>query len=137
MRHALSFARLYGYDPKAPGISIPVTLSVGRESLSLLANLDTGCSVCIFRRDHAETLGLRLEDGLAQRIRTATGAFESFGHMVSLAVLGLRFEAVVYFARTPDVTRSVLGRVGFLDRVRLGLVDYDRKLYLSAYEDPV
>ena len=133
--HRLAFRRLYQYDNRASGIPIPVALSVGRESLSLLANLDTGSSVCIFRRDHGEALGLSLERGIPQRIRTATGTFETFGHMVSLAVLGMRFEALIYFARSPEITRAVLGRTGFLDRVRLGLIDYDRNLYVSAYDD--
>lgn len=79
MRHPLAFRRLYHYDPKASGILIPVALSAGRESLSLLANLDTGSSVCIFRRDHGEALGLPLDRGIPQRIRTATGAFENNG----------------------------------------------------------
>jgi len=55
--------------------------------------------------------------------------------MVSLGVLGLEFESLVYFAVDPHLTRAVLGRSGFLDRVRLGLIDYDRRLYLSTYED--
>lgn len=135
MAHRLAFRQLHQYDPAAPGIPVPVTLRAGREALSLLANVDTGSSVCIFRCDHAEALGLHLERGVRQRIRTATGAFETFGHPVSLSVLDMQFEALVYFAASPEITRSVLGRTGFLDRVRLGLIDYDRKLYLSAYDD--
>jgi hypothetical protein len=33
--------------------------------------------------------------------------------------------------------RDVLGQTGWLDRMRLGLVDHDRQLYLSHYDDPV
>ena len=135
MPHRLAFRRLHHYDPSAVGIPIPVTLSAGRESLSLLANLDTGSSVCIFRKDHGEALGLQLERGIRQRIRTATGSFEAFGHMVSLGVLGMQFEVVVFFAASPEITRAVLGRTGFLDHVRLALIDYDRNLYLSTYDD--
>jgi hypothetical protein len=28
---------------------------------------------------------------------------------------------------------NVLGRIGWLDRVRLGLIDYDRAVYVSGY----
>ena len=135
MAHRLAFRQLHHYDPVAPGIPVPVTLRAGRESLSLLAHVDTGSTVCIFRRDHAEALDLHLEHGVRQRIRTATGAFDTFGHLVSLSVLGMQFEALVYFAASSEITRSVLGRLGFLDRVRLALIDYDRNLYLSAYDD--
>ena len=34
-----------------------------------------------------------------------------------------------------DVTRAVLGRTGFLGRVRVALIDYDRNLYVSTYDD--
>ena len=46
------------------------------------------------------------------------------------------FECVVYFAESQSYTRDVLGRQGWLDRIRFGLVDYDGKLYLSDYNDP-
>ena len=128
MVYRLAFRRLHHYDPSAVGIPIPVTLSAGHESLSLLANLDTGSSVCLFRKDHGEVLGLQLERGIRQRIRTATGALETFGHTVWLAVFGMQFDVVVYFAASPDITRAVLGRTGFLDRVSLALIDYDRNL---------
>ncbi len=134
MAHQLAFHQLYHYEEKA-GIPVPVILSAGREALSLLANVDTGAGLCIFRREHGEALGLPIERGLRQRVRTVTGSFETFGHMVSLDVLGLEFESLVYFAVDPHLTRAVLGRSGFLDRVRLGLIDYDRRLYLSRYED--
>ncbi|MBI3423083.1 MAG: hypothetical protein HY011_09100 [Acidobacteria bacterium] len=44
--------------------------------------------------------------------------------------------ATVYFAASVDIPVNVLGRVGWLDRVRLGLVDYNCHLYLSASGDP-
>jgi len=112
---------------------VPVVLSTGRESLALAACVDTGASFCIFRREHGEALGLSIERGHRQRVRTPTGVFETFGHSVSLSVLDLDWECVVYFAAELHLARAVLGRSGFLDRVRLALIDYDRSLYLSAY----
>jgi len=52
-----------------------------------------------------------------------------------LAVLGVEVNALVYFYEEPAIARNVLGRSGWLDRVRLGLVDYDSLLYLSAYDE--
>jgi hypothetical protein len=43
----------------------------------------------------------------------------------------------VYFAADAAFSRNVLGRQGWIDRIRLGLVDYEGKLYLSDYSDPV
>ena len=33
------------------------------------------------------------------------------------------------------IVKNVLGRAGWLDRVRLGLVDHDSILYLAPYEE--
>lgn len=53
-----------------------------------------------------------------------------------MIVLGLEFQPTVYFAADENFTRNVLGRQGWLDRVRLGLIDYEGKLLLSDYNDP-
>jgi hypothetical protein len=53
-----------------------------------------------------------------------------------LGVLGIEVEATVYFAEDPAMPRDVPGRNGWLDRMRLGLVDHGRQLYLSHYDDP-
>jgi hypothetical protein len=42
---------------------------------------------------------------------------------------------MVYFAAHEGLPRNVLGRRGWLDHVRLGLVDHDAKLYMSGYEE--
>jgi len=52
-----------------------------------------------------------------------------------MAVLGEEVHALVYFYDNPKVTRNVLGRNGWLNRVRLGLVDHDSVLFLSAYDE--
>jgi hypothetical protein len=51
-------------------------------------------------------------------------------------VLGIETTTTVYFAADEAFTRNVLGRQGWLNVIRLGLVDYEGKLYLSHYDDP-
>ena len=41
---------------------------------------------------------------------------------------------MVFFAKDEFISRNVLGRHGFLDRLIIGINDYDGKLYLSRYE---
>lgn len=133
MPHTLHFDVLHRYALEETGISVPLRLTVGRKSIDVWSKLDTGASVCIFAREYAEALDLLVEEGLPARIRTATGGlFRAFGHTVSLDVLGISFESTVYFAAVPDFPRNVLGRQGWLNRVRLGLVDYEGRLYLNA-----
>lgn len=132
MTHSLSFDVERDYA-SAEGIVIPVTLRHGQDRVSFEADIDTGSTYCIFNRGHAETLGLNVESGDPARFSTVTGSFDAYGHMLTLETLGYSFEVTVYFAAHEDFRRNVLGRRGWLDQVRLGIVEYESKLYLSRY----
>jgi hypothetical protein len=136
MTETLTFATVHQYDTRQVGIPVPVALQIGAKTVSFSANVDTGASVCIFDRSRGEALGLDIERGWPQEISTATGRFLTYGHEVTLSVLGVETTTTVYFAADESFTRNVLGRQGWLNVVRLGLVDYDGKLYLSHYDDP-
>lgn len=83
----------------------------------------------------AEVLGVDVESGDEIRISTATGYFTAFGHELTLSVLDIETVSTVYFAKEESFTRNVLGRQGWLDRVKLGLIDYEGRLLLSAYSE--
>ncbi len=42
---------------------------------------------------------------------------------------------MVYFAAAENFPVNVVGRVGFLDRLRVGVVDYEQLLYLAAHNE--
>ena len=132
MTHSFDFDIELSYSG-ANGISVPVTLHHGQDKVSFEADVDTGSTFCIFNRGHAETLGLNVESGAPTRFKTVTGSFDAYGHMLTLETLGYSFDVTVYFAAHESFTRNVLGRRGWLDQVRLGLVEYESKLYLSRY----
>jgi len=116
------------------GIEVPTELCAGSRRVEVLARLDTGAAYCIFERRYAEALGLDVESGKAQRFRTMAGSFMAYAHEVTIHTLGIEFSAVVFFAGDPAFSRSFVGRSGWLDRVRVGIVDYDRMLFLSSYD---
>ena len=66
-------------------------------------------------------------------IGTATGTFKAFGHELTLSVLGIETVSTVYFAENEYFDRNVLGRIGWLDRLKLGLIEQEGKLFLSEY----
>jgi hypothetical protein len=136
MPEVMRFNTVFHYDLSKTGITVPVQIEAGGQTTGLKAKVDTGASCCIFARFYGEEIGLDIESGVPERIGTATGSFPAFGHEVRLSVLGLDYDATVYFAEDPNFRRNVLGRQGWLDRIRLGLIDYDGKLYLSDYNDP-
>ena len=131
MPWSLSFSALAEYDPGQPGINVPVILQLAGCEAPCLAKLDTGASNCIFRRLQGELLGLDTERGNPREFSTATGSFKAYGHGVTLIVAGMELDSVVYFAAHEEYNRNVLGRHGWLNSVRLGLVDYEGKLYLN------
>lgn len=62
------------------------------------------------------------------------GSFVAYEHEVTLHTLGIEFTAVVFFAEDPAFSKSFLGRSGWLDRLQVGIVDYDRMLFLGPYQ---
>ncbi len=129
----VSFDRIYHYNTLKTGITVSVAINVGNTIVDFQAKVDTGSSFCVFERTHAERLNLNIEDGEFLRISTATGTFEAFGHELEIEVLGIKVFSTVYFAKEEWFTRNVLGRQGWLDRVKLGLIDYEGKLLLGEY----
>ena len=110
-------------------------LRSGANAVDLVASIDTGASFCLFESAYATELGFELTDGILSRFRTANSNFDAYGHEVEVDVLGVIARSVVYFFAEPSISKNVLGRGGWLDRVRLGLIDHDRALYLATYND--
>lgn len=129
MTHNLEFSYLIEYDTRLTGISLDTKIFIGTDSVKFTAKIDTGSTTCIFARKYGEELGLEIESGDPVKISTAIGSFQTFQHFVTLSVLDLEFNAKVCFVEDENFNRNVLGRLGFLDRVLLGLNDYEGKLY--------
>jgi predicted aspartyl protease len=130
----LDFSHIHSYSSNSKGISLPIVLRSNGTGVDVLAIVDTGASNCLFQRAHGEVLGLEIEAGERQTFATAAGRVTAFGHVVSLEVMDLKFESLVYFFADEMIRKNLLGRMGWLDRVRLGLVDHDHQLYLAPYD---
>jgi len=131
----LTFANRFDYGTY-DNIVLPITLSSDLANQVLIrAKLDTGSTFCVFQRLYADLLGLDAKRGVPQRINTATGSFAAHGHEITLTVGQLEWQAIVYFAEDEDFPVNVVGRRGFLDRLRVGLMDYEQLLYLSSYDE--
>ncbi len=135
MAYQLEFEKLLSYDVGEPGITLQAALKLKEQSLDVPVKVDTGASCCLFQRRLGEALGIDIETGMRQLFGTATGAFVGYGHEVTLSLAEFEFDTIVFFPSDAEITRNVLGRFGWLDRVVLGLVDYEGKLYLSGYQE--
>jgi hypothetical protein len=133
--YRLEFEKLLAYDAGESGITINTTLRLSGKSVSFPAKIDTGSALCIFERKYGEQLGFEIEKGLFQRVGTATGIFVVYGFRVILRIEDFEFDSLVYFAEDENFNRSVLGRHGWLELVKIGIIDYEGKLFLSRYSD--
>ena len=133
MAEILEFDTVHEYSLFKIGIAVDATLQNGDFSVDIDSRIDTGSTYCVFERHYGATLNLDVESGIAVNIGTATGSFRAFGHELTLTVLGIETVATVYFAESDYFERNVLGRIGWLDRVKLGLIERDGKLFLSEY----
>jgi hypothetical protein len=128
---SLDFDSDFEYEETSAGILIPIRLVHNGRSVELRARLDTGASDCLFDRYYADILDLP-DVGVERSYRTVTGSFQAFGHEVTIETLGLRWSALVFFHAMGNPAHSFVGRRGWLDRVRLGIVHQNRKLFLGS-----
>ena len=133
MAEILEFELFHNYSLFEIGITVDANLQNGNLSVDIDAKIDTGSTFCIFERHYGERLDLNVEAGTPIEIGTATGSFRAYGHELTLSVLGIETVSTVYFAENEYFDRNVLGRIGWLDRVKLGLIDQEGKLFLSKY----
>ena len=134
MGFTLDFEKLVLYDRGEPGISVGVEIRTPDHALSFEAKIDTGSTFCVLERCIGEELGIDIESGQPPTIRTATGTFRAFGHRVTLIIENYEFDSEVYFNENPDFGRNILDRLGLLDRLIIGVNDYEGKLYLGKLE---
>ena len=129
---SLEFDADLEYEATSAGILVPIRLVRGDRSVELRARLGTGASDCLFDRFYSDILGLT-EAGVEREYRTVTGSFKAFGHEVVIETLGLEWSATVFFQEMGNPAHAFVGRRGWLDRVRLGIVHYEQKLFLGQY----
>jgi hypothetical protein len=129
----LTFTQEINYPDDLEGITLPATLSYGGKTLTANAKVDTGAGVCLFKREHAEELGIPVEQGIPTSLGGLGFTMEAFGHEVFLQTGEFAFQSVVYFAKYPNLSRNILGRQGWLRNLRMAVIDYDNLLYLSDY----
>ena len=133
MAETVEFDLIHEYSIYKDGITVETILKYGDRIVIFEAKVDTGSTYCVFERGRGEALGLEIENGIPLQFGTATSSFRAFGHELTLTVLGIETVSTVYFAEEDYFDRNVLGRIGWLDRVKLGLIEQEGKLFLSEY----
>jgi len=132
---SLQFGYRHNYHQSSE-ITLPVTLRVPDREVTLLAKVDTGAANCIFQREYGEgSLDLTIEEGIKTKFSSAGGPFYAYAHPITLCVFDFSLDITAYFAGDHGFPRNVLGRSGWFQRIRFGLVEHDTELYASLYDD--
>ena len=127
----LTFDVIHHYT-SADGVEIPLVLTGGGRELQTTGFVDCGTAACIFNNETGRLLGLDIEAGEPKAFSPASGGtLLTYGHLVTLEFFGLTVESLVYFAKYSSLRRNLLGRSGWLSKLRFGLVEYDSAVYLS------
>jgi len=134
MSTQLTFGFHHRYRDNPDGIVLPTTLTFGGVLVRTFACVDIGAAYCVFSNEVGQQLGLDIENGLPKRMGSLTGTLDTFGHEVTLQTLDISVQSVVYFAKYPGLERNLLGRTGWLEKLRLAVIHYDRLLYFDEYD---
>lgn len=85
-----------------------------REWIEFHAYIDSGAGYSVFHSDHAEVLGLKLEDGRKIYFTVGDGAqIPAYVHKVNVKFAGKKFEAQIAFSSSLGVGTNLLGLVSF------------------------
>jgi len=136
MTYQLSFSTRLSIIQDETGFLVPIIMSVGDQEVKIESYLDSGAKYCVLPRWVGEDLGLDVEAGETVQLKTGAGPMPAHLHYVTLCVGDLVFDdAPVCVAKYPEFDRCLLGRGGWLQSVRFGLVAYDDHLFLSLYDE--
>jgi len=130
----LTYDQEHRYPDSEDGISIEVKIVYAGYEIEVLVIVDPGAAVCLFSHEVGLKLGIPIEQGIPIRLGGLTGTLEAYGHEVILQTGNIAFQSLVYFAKYPGLQRNLLGRRGWLRNLKLAVIDYDKLLYLSAYD---
>jgi predicted aspartyl protease len=129
----IEFEVVFNYGDQEEGIEIPLALNANGRSMMTVGFVDTGCGACLFSNEIGMELGIDIESGEFAIFKSgAGGSVPAYGHPVVIEFLGIAFESFVYFAKFPGLQRSLLGRAGFLRKLRFGLIEYDTTALFAA-----
>lgn len=133
--YSVDFEKQIKYSEYQKGIGLEIVLIADeRNPVSAIAKLDTGSEFCVFQRKYAELLDLEIERGIENPMRTINSSFNTFGHEVKLLFSGFELSTTIYFPEF-EIPRSVVGRTGFFNMLKIGLVEYEQLLYFSLYNE--
>ncbi len=136
MTYRLEFSTLLKIALDENGLIVPLTISAPIKDRQIQAYFDSGATYTVLPRWLGDDLGFDVESGTPTNLRTGSGVMQTYLHYTTFFLGELSFGDVpVCIAKYHDFNRCLLGREGWLQAVRFGLVTYDNQMYLSLYDE--
>ena len=130
-----SIKRPNGPPIKSP--SIPVTIIGPKESLELIALVDSGADISVIPKEVAEVLGLDLS-GEIQPALGVGGSIKTVPSHVSLVVERgherYRLNIPIKVALDQQDIPPILGRTGFFEEFEITFNELEEKIYLKKID---
>ncbi|MBI2039915.1 hypothetical protein HYT18_02485 [Candidatus Microgenomates bacterium] len=106
---------IFPYIDNEPIVPLEIQTE-NREWIEFHAYIDSGAGYSVFHSDHAELLGLKLENGRRVYFTVGDGSqIPAYVHKVSVKFAGKKFEAQIAFSSSLGVGTNLLGLVSFFD----------------------
>ena len=131
----LTYRHRYVFDPKQPGVTLPVSLFANGLVETTEAAIDSGSTLCVFKREIAEWLNIPIEQGIEDQVNAMGTVIRVYGHEVRMVIGEMTLDLFVYFPAFQNIPRNLLGRQGFLQRMLFGLDDYEGVVYFGYHSD--
>ena len=106
---------IFPYIDNEPIVPLEIQTK-SREWVEFHAYIDSGAGYSVFHSDHAELLGLKLENGRKIFFTVGDGSqIPAYVHKVSIRFAGKKFEAQIAFSSSLGVGTNLLGLASFFD----------------------
>ncbi len=107
---------IFSYIDNEPIIPLEM-LSKGGEWIEFHAYIDSGAGYSVFHSDHAEVLGLKLEEGRKIFFTIGDGAqIPAYIHKIKVKFAGAEFIAEIAFSKNLGVGTNLLGLASFFEK---------------------
>lgn len=112
-----------------PLINIEATL--GKQAIDIIALIDSGAAISIFKDVVAEKLGVKIEKGEKVILNGVGGRIIGYMHKIEITVAKKRFTCPVIFSREYVASFNVLGREVFFKQFTIIFEEKRKQLKLT------
>ncbi|MEW6556000.1 MAG: aspartyl protease family protein [Elusimicrobiota bacterium] len=109
---------------------VPLKICSGKRYVNTFALVDSGASICLFKPEIANHLGIEVEEGEEILLEGISGKISIYLHKVTIQIGIDKFDATVGFSEEYTASFNLIGRKDFFDRFIISFNEKNKKLEL-------